>query len=276
MRRAAVTAFVLTVAFLVHSGHLALAGTLPDISGTWYANGDPSKRCRIEQSGRSVTVRNEVGQTAAGSFTDPSTLSTDWGVFNGGRISGTITRNLRRINWSNGTYWVRAPMSDVSTPVPPTPKPTPTPARLSVSVHMQGNEESPIYMYAASLSNNWQHPSSYSQCVSYRNLSHAVATDVEFSFVVTGHSGTTYADFEVTDRGTFTPPVNIDNHCWNGALWPNRVVRLMARETIHVRKVTFADGSTWRSGMPFARRYSNNGSPLVEAPTPTPTPSDKV
>jgi hypothetical protein len=83
------------------------AGTLPDISGTWYANGNPAAPCHISQSGTSVSLTNEQGRTASGSFVDPSTLSTDWGLLNGGQITGTVSNDLRTIRWGNGTYWSR-------------------------------------------------------------------------------------------------------------------------------------------------------------------------
>lgn len=79
------------------------AGTLPDISGTWFANGDAAKRCSISQSGTSVSLTNELGATATGSFTDPGTLTTNWGPFSGGTIIGRISGDLRVITWSNGT-----------------------------------------------------------------------------------------------------------------------------------------------------------------------------
>src|ERR1700735_743451 len=69
---------------------VASAGTLPNITGTWYANGNPSAPCQISQSGTSVSLSNEQGNAATGQFTDPGTLSTDWGPMNGGRITGTI------------------------------------------------------------------------------------------------------------------------------------------------------------------------------------------
>jgi hypothetical protein len=48
----------------------ANAGTLPDISGRWYAQGDHSKPCHITQSGYNLTLTNEVGSRATWSPTD--------------------------------------------------------------------------------------------------------------------------------------------------------------------------------------------------------------
>lgn len=101
------------------------AGTLPDISGTWHPNGNRAIRAHISQSGTEVSLNNGQGATATGRFVDPSTLRTDWGVFNGGHIIGTISNDLRRIDWSNGTYWSRPAFTPVvpKTPAPIVPRP---------------------------------------------------------------------------------------------------------------------------------------------------------
>ncbi|HEX3456766.1 MAG TPA: hypothetical protein VHR97_02320 [Candidatus Baltobacteraceae bacterium] len=96
----------------------ARAGTLPDISGAWFPNGNPTILCRISQSGSSVSLTNEHSATATGTFTDPSTLSTAWGDK---KLTGTISGDLRTITWSDGTYWSRAsePSAPEATPAPP-------------------------------------------------------------------------------------------------------------------------------------------------------------
>jgi hypothetical protein len=92
------------------------AGTLPDIEGTWYAQGNPSKPCHISQSGLNVSFTNEIGDRAHGTFTDPSTLSASWpdwhnsmGAGPRSTYTGHISSNLMVIHWSNGTYWTRHP-----------------------------------------------------------------------------------------------------------------------------------------------------------------------
>ncbi len=75
-----------------------------DLQGTWYAGGDHSKACYIDQRGDRLMFRNEVGQSATGSFTGRYAITTDW---SGVTISGTISRTQNRILWSNGTYWTR-------------------------------------------------------------------------------------------------------------------------------------------------------------------------
>jgi hypothetical protein len=267
MRVVAIAAFCASSAIVFGSGTQVRAGTLPDISGTWYANGNSAARCRISQSGNSVSLTNEQGATATGSFVNPSSLSTDWGFMNGGRITGTISSDLRRITWSNGTYWTRAsttPLTPVATPSP-TPRPTPTPEPLRVSVMpIENNNSNPVYVYAASLTNG--RAFTYAQCVSFRNVTTKVVTAVDFAFDVTNRTGGLEANYGWTDKGTFTPPVNIDDHCFYGRLWEARVVRRMTGLSIKVTQVFFADGSFWQPGMPFLRGYSTSGEPLA-APT---------
>lgn len=243
------------------------AGTLPDIGGTWYPNGNHSIRCHISQSGSSVSLNNGQGGTGTGRFTNPSTLSTDWGTFNGGRITGTISSDLRRIDWSNGTYWSRAlaPIVPPVSPTPtPTPKPTPTPEPLRVSVMpIPENVSYPIYVYAASLRNGYR-AFTYQQCVSFRNLTTKAVKAVDFSFVVTNRRGEVEADLGWADKGTFTPPINIDDHCFSGSLWHPQVVRRMANLRVRVTQVIFADDTAWRPGMKYLRGFSTSGERLAE------------
>lgn len=263
------------------------AGTVPNISGVWYANGSPAARCSISQSGASVTLRNQQGRTASGSVSGSSTLETDWGASGGGHITGTISSDLRRINWNNGGFWVRESENftpryvSVSSASATTAPATPEPERLRIQSYIVKNYNAvPIHVYKAYLGNaNASHGRRYEQCVWFRNVSTKVATSVEFSFVVESHSGMVEADFGGSDQGTFTPPVNIDDHCWFGHLWSDRAVRLMSREVVTVKRVTFADQTSWEHQMPFLRGYEDNGTRLPEpieqhpeTPKPTPEP----
>ena len=238
------------------------AGTLPAISGTWYANGNPTARCRISQSGNSVSLTNESGASATGTFTDPSTLSTDWGVFGGGRVTGRISSDLRRISWSNGTYWSRASAAPLTPAATPTPRPTPSPQPLRVSVRIHNNNSNPVYVYAASLTNGYGFR--FAQCLSFRNVTTRVVTAVDFEFVVKNRSGGVEAEYGWADKGTFTPPVNIDDHCFGGPLWAAPVVRRMTDESIRVTQVMFADGTAWQPGMEFLRGYATSGQRLAQ------------
>jgi hypothetical protein len=261
-----------------------IAGTVPNISGVWYANGSPAARCSISQSGASVTLKNQQGRTAGGSFSGSSALETDWGASGGGHITGTISSDLRRINWSNGSFWVREYENftpryvSTSTASVTTAPATPEPERLRIQRYVVNNYNAvPIHLYKVWLGNaSASRGRRYEQCVWFRNVSTKVATSVDFSFVVESYSGTVEADFGGIDRGTFTPPVNINDHCWLGPLWSDRVVRLMSREVVTVKRVTFADQTSWEHGMPFLRGYEDGGTRLPEPTeqhpeTPKPT-----
>lgn len=80
-------------------------GFLPRLTGTWYANGDPARRCSIRQRQGALDLRNEAGQSASGVFLRRHLVTTNW---NGNTIQGRISRDGDRIDWNNGTYWVRA------------------------------------------------------------------------------------------------------------------------------------------------------------------------
>ncbi len=142
----------------------------------------------------------------------------------------------------------------------PTPTPSPTAEPLRVNVRVANNETTPVHIYRAALGNasNFR----YVQCVSFRNVATKVATDVDMSFVITNYRGETEADFGILDKGTFTPPTNIDNHCWYYRLWPKHVVKRMTNEVVRIKRVTFADGTAWVPGGPFKRGFANDGKPL--------------
>jgi hypothetical protein len=149
------------------------------------------------------------------------------------------------------------------TPSPtPSPSPSPTAEPLHVSTRVENNGHSPIYVFRASLGNarNFQ----YAYCVSFRNVATKVATDVDLSFVVLSYRGDVEANWGRLDKGTFTAPINIDDHCWYGRLWPKHVVRRMNQQVVRVKRVTFADGTTWEPGAVFQRAYADNGTKLPE------------
>ena len=79
-------------------------GHFPQLTGTWFANGDRSRRCSISQQQGSLNLQNEMGQTANGSFVRKRDITTNW---NGTVINGHLSRDGNRVDWSNGTYWVR-------------------------------------------------------------------------------------------------------------------------------------------------------------------------
>ena len=75
-----------------------------NLNGTWYPNGNHSLQCSIQDRHGSLLFQNESGQRASGSFNGKYSITTNW---QGTVIHGTISRDGTRINWDNGTYWVR-------------------------------------------------------------------------------------------------------------------------------------------------------------------------
>jgi len=75
-----------------------------NLNGIWYPNGNRSLQCSIQQRKNVLNFQNETGDRATGSFNGKYHLSTNW---SGTQIGGTISKDGNRINWDNGTYWVR-------------------------------------------------------------------------------------------------------------------------------------------------------------------------
>lgn len=232
------------------------AGTLPDISGTWYSGGDHSKRCYIEQSGTSVTLRNEDGQRATGRFADPSTLETNWGY---ARVRGTISGDLQTIRWSNSTFWTRAGGEN------PRATPSPNPYR-EIQLASPTLENRPQGKIA--LLRGWAAVKRDGHgavvCVSFKNEAAVAATRVVFEFSIFGRSDEALDELELDRRGTFSPGIDING--WDSlSNWQSgighrgynencKVVNssvaarslLSARSiTYRVTRIDYADGSSW-------------------------------
>jgi hypothetical protein len=75
-----------------------------DLNGNWYPNGNRSMQCSIQQRRGNLTLQNEQGVRASGSLNGKYNVSTNW---QGTTINGTVSRDGNRINWDNGTYWIR-------------------------------------------------------------------------------------------------------------------------------------------------------------------------
>lgn len=76
----------------------------PNLNGIWYPNGNRSLSCSIQQHRDVLNFQNENGDRGTGSFDGRYHLTTNW---NGTRIGGTLNRDQTRIDWDNGTYWMR-------------------------------------------------------------------------------------------------------------------------------------------------------------------------
>lgn len=75
-----------------------------DLNGIWHPNGNRSLSCSIQQHRNVLNLQNESGQRATGSLDGKRHLTTNW---SGSTIGGTVSANGNRIDWDNGTYWVR-------------------------------------------------------------------------------------------------------------------------------------------------------------------------
>ena len=75
-----------------------------NLAGTWYLNGDRSKRVEIVSSRDGLQAKNERGQTTRlQTVRDGDIRALDWE----GGLRGDVKRD--RIEWQNGTTWTRSP-----------------------------------------------------------------------------------------------------------------------------------------------------------------------
>ena len=68
-----------------------------------YNVGEP---CHILQSGKNLTIVNENGDKFSGVLLSKTKFEIDLAA--GGSLSATLNKNVTRINWANGTWWIRA------------------------------------------------------------------------------------------------------------------------------------------------------------------------
>jgi len=74
--------------------------------GEWCAQGDRNKRASIGSNGPGfLTLTNEQGSTSPGSYQgmDQNTITAIGWM----GVTGKLTPDGQRINWSNGTFWAR-------------------------------------------------------------------------------------------------------------------------------------------------------------------------
>lgn len=79
-----------------------LPGVL-DLSGTWYSGGDRGRPTSISQSGETLMLVNEHGNRSGGHVAGSTVVAHDWE----GCLRGTVSPDGSRIDWANGTFWVR-------------------------------------------------------------------------------------------------------------------------------------------------------------------------
>jgi hypothetical protein len=74
------------------------------LEGTWYLNGEQSRKTEINASRRGLVARNERGQTTRLEISRSGDVyARDWQ----GGLRGDVRRG--RIEWENGTTWTREP-----------------------------------------------------------------------------------------------------------------------------------------------------------------------
>jgi hypothetical protein len=80
---------------------------VPDISGTWYMNGDRNKPCEIIQylPNRRAEFTNENGDSAWGTVRGDRVWIPDWTDGRSQGLEGRIRRD--RIVWPGGSFWSR-------------------------------------------------------------------------------------------------------------------------------------------------------------------------
>jgi hypothetical protein len=73
--------------------------------GQWCAQGDRNKQASITANGMSLTVTNEQGSSSIANYQgmNQSTIVAPQWQF----VTGTLSSDGSRINWSNGTFWAR-------------------------------------------------------------------------------------------------------------------------------------------------------------------------
>jgi len=78
----------------------------PELAGDWKMGGpyNVGKPCKIIQNGDTITFVNENGDKSKGILKDSTTvIATDWE----GGLQGLLANGATRINWKNGTWWLR-------------------------------------------------------------------------------------------------------------------------------------------------------------------------
>lgn len=78
----------------------------PDISGVWYREGDAARPASIDQSGGTLTLTNEAGAHSRAYFSAVNVLvAQEWS-----NLAGNLASGNTRINWANGSIWLRTPV----------------------------------------------------------------------------------------------------------------------------------------------------------------------
>lgn len=103
----AVAAAIIVVAGLAAVGWHFWSGN-SRLAGDWKMGGpyNVGMPCQVLQAGDGLTFVNENGVRFSGVFITKSEVVVD--LNGGGSLNGTLNKNATRINWANGTWWIRA------------------------------------------------------------------------------------------------------------------------------------------------------------------------
>jgi hypothetical protein len=79
----------------------------PSFAGKWIMGGpyDVGQSCHVSQNGTDLTFINEKGDKSDGVLVAKRSevIALDWE----GGLTGNLTDNATRINWRNGTWWLK-------------------------------------------------------------------------------------------------------------------------------------------------------------------------
>jgi hypothetical protein len=88
----------------------AIPSSFYNLSGGWYAHVPQGSggSSSIEQNGQDLLLINEFGGKSRATYKDPTTIvCIDWANSNGSKLVGKLVPEQGRINWDNGTWWVK-------------------------------------------------------------------------------------------------------------------------------------------------------------------------
>ena len=75
-----------------------------NLNGIWHPNGNQAQSCSIQERRGVLTLQNESGDRATGTTDGRRHVTTNW---SGTKIGGNVSQDGNRIDWDNGTYWIR-------------------------------------------------------------------------------------------------------------------------------------------------------------------------
>ena len=223
---------------------------------------------------------------------NPSTLETNWGY---ARITGTISHDLSRIDWSNGSFWLRAPAGSFTTSytsvssagsyVATARVATPPPPTYRYLEGTRGTRAPIDYLDTWTALRN--DGTSGWTCISFKNTSSETATRIRWALQLMNQNDQVVDTGYLDRKGTFSP--NVEIHAWHSvAEWAsgqghrdygngctawapdNEAQRLaypyVRSYDVRVSLIVYADGTTWPSLSESYRFLQRTGTEAPGAP----------